>query len=231
MVANIFFVVGIIIVIVYSAIMTFFIKCGLVYYYKFSKIGSCFKTIKLSSIYDNINTGDIILFCACCHGFFNSLFTNTLFTHAGIVVRNSDDTLNIHELSQHGTFVMINNDEHIFVGGKITLPLLERIKYYSGTCYYVSLKNPLLNKQQTQIVDYTTNYTNDYPSFFKMILGTLGLHNNGNSRNCSQFICDILTKIGILNKKYTFLSSLSIVSNIWDYCDNYNKPMKILIDK
>jgi len=144
----------------------------------------------------HLKSGDIILFIAHTDGFSNSLFTQDLFSHCGIVHKKHDG-LYINEVSLSCSY---QPDDICSDGKPHSWPLLTRLKHYPGSCFLVKLNKPL-DLQRKQRLDYYAGSASSYPTAYQILLSLFGLRFYS-SRHCMEHVAWIIDSIGLTPLKY-----------------------------
>jgi hypothetical protein len=151
---------------------------------------------KLYSIYEeNLKDGDIILFANRTHTGISSVFTNTLWTHSGVVVRQNGK-LFISE-STFGNYIDDDGKSTEFEPGSQLSDFNWRCKEYPGQIFIMPLKKDLTRKQIKLLNKYIHTETK-YPDSFKELVNHIIKKNRSKkSRHCMQHTLWLLEKIGI----------------------------------
>lgn len=187
------------------------------------------KYIKISNIYDDLKSGDIILFKSNTIFYVNIFLTNTYYTHIGMVVKKND-ILYISETNAENVLYIPNYKTN---NGSELLPLLIRIKHYPGDCFLMKLNKPLTSEKEKILLKHA-NEKIPYPTAFQAFINYFTKNNN--IRHCFQHVGNLLDQIGITNNimKNNIINICSAVENIFtkkindDY--QYSNPIKILYD-
>lgn len=136
-----------------------------------------FPRARISTAFGTIKPGDIVLTVSAMP--YTTFFTRGYFTHGCVVVRGAkDDRLYVSET-------------RVETGGTVVRPLLAFLKSYAGTCYLISLNNPLDNRRDRlwhQSAD--PSDTAPYPNTWEHIGGALGF--SMGTRHCFQQIIHVL---------------------------------------
>jgi hypothetical protein len=151
---------------------------------------------KVSEIYSELQTGDVLLFVASTGSPSNSFLTQSFHSHAGILVREGG-LVYISE-TQPGLEIMpdpedpTGSDIRMGRGANLT-PFLTRLKYYTGVYYLMRLSCPL-DRQREEILKaeaerlHRTHYP--YPSLSQIMLGIVG--RKSKTRHCFQHVAHLL---------------------------------------
>ena len=191
-----------------------------------------FPRIKISTAYPQMKTGDLIFMM----GYFAfGSATGSLFTHAGVIVRDGSD-IYISESVPKMIFARTSPNN---IGGSQLNLLLPRLKYYAGHTYWVPLAAPLSDENITNIVE-AAKIHHPYPQWWRLILGALGLPVCNKTRHCFQHVGHLLSMGGCLPENCTTVDSqgtVEITRNIaWISGQKllngnmYNTPQSILYD-
>jgi hypothetical protein len=187
------------------------------------------KYINISNIYDELKTGDLILFKSNAIFYVNIFLTNTYYTHVGMIVKKNN-ILYISETNSNNTEYMPNYKTNCH---SELLPLLIRIKHYPGNCFLMKLNKPLTNEKEILLLKYLDEKY-PYPTSFQIFINYF--IKNNKLRHCFQHVGHLLDKIGLT----TNIMSNNII-NICDAVENiftkkinngyqYDSPIKILYD-
>jgi hypothetical protein len=139
------------------------------YYVKFSNVWT--KRAKISDLYEDLKTGDIILFASLVHNPTNSMVTGTFFSHSAIVVRR-EGRMYLSETGP-GNYVDIPGAAAKGPGACLS-PLLARLRYYTGKCYVMRLSRELDRDREESVqraVDSTLASEYPYPTPLQMLIG------------------------------------------------------------
>lgn len=206
------------------------ITIKLYHYYKKYEYYKNDKYIKISKIYDELKSGDIILFKSNAIFYINVFLTNGYYTHIGIVVKKNN-ILYISEINSYGNIYLppnykTSNHSELF-------PLLIRIKYFAGDCYLVELNKNLDKKRENILLNYSDEKIL-YPTPFQRFINYFT--KNISVRHCFQYVGYILDKMGITNNimSNNIINICSTVENIFTKKLNdeyqYNSPIRIIYD-
>lgn len=195
-------------------------------YYVINNACSNFKKKLLSSEYETLKSGDIILFAPILHNFTNSLITGNLFSHIGMIVNDPEKGICISETNGK-TRIKKSAGAHIF-------KLLARLKNYDGSFYLLRLNKPLDKDREELLIETANNVTDHvYPGFKSGLKYLIGL--NDPARHCFQHVAYLLKKINLLPEDFKpdFISSAQIPSFYKhelpdDY--RYEFPVQLLYD-
>ena len=182
------------------------------------------KECNIDKIYDNIKTGDIILFRRDKLDIFSSMIS--LFTHVGIIVvfNNKKYILETH-----------NKNDTKYMGyetiGVNLYDIKERIMNYKGNCYIVPINN-ISSLQQNLLINNIAKYKNiKFDNNFKQHIMTYCILkkicntciNKTTKKNmfCSEFITFILIDLGIISNNIE--KSCITPNNILNLTDINNK--------
>ena len=185
----------------------------------------------ISNIYDNLKTGDIILFKCNTLPIIGAFLTYGYFSHIGMVVKKKiyKNDLYISETNpayeylpsdynkeKKITPLLSKNNGWRTQYGSDLLPLLVRIKYYPGECFIMRLNKPLDEKKENILFNILSESC-PYPTLFKaikiFIKEKMG-YKDTSARHCFQHVGDILDKIGLTNNISSNNSIISICNEI-----------------
>jgi hypothetical protein len=232
------------------------------YYAKYER-NRIFNRCNISEIYDDLKSGDIILFKGYGNPYFNIL-CDCFFQHAGMIIRYTPEEAKqygkksdvyIIESSPNNVYLPIDyvNDKKYgkqscniepdmskrigwkFKDGLVACPLLIRLKYYYGNCYYIMRLNKELNPEMKINLLNITNIKNIHIGAISTIQKIF------NAKkivfHCFQFILFILDQMRITDnyiKKSNVFTSCNKLSYIYNdklhFGYKYDKPMQILYD-
>lgn len=136
-----------------------------------------------------LKPGDILLFIPSAHGFFNSMLTEDVFSHSAMIVE-VDGVLHTSEATQ-GTEL---GPAGSAAKGAGLVPLLARLKYYSGTPHVMQLDRPLTSPQLAAL-GAAARLSYPYPSLPQVFLGVAG--GRPPARHCFQHVAFLLHAIGL----------------------------------
>lgn len=195
-------------------------------WYVINNACSKFQKTLLSKEYETLKSGDIILFAPVLHNFTNSLITQNLFSHIGMLVDYPGMGLCITE-SNGSTKLKKSGGAHVF-------KLLARLKNYDG-CFYLMRLNKTLDKDREKTLIETSNTVVDhpYPNFKTKFLSLIGISDI--TRHCFQHTGMLLEKCKLLPEELEvgFISSADI-SSIYKYKlpdgYSYDFPVQIIYD-
>ncbi len=139
----------------------------------------------------HLKTGDILLFIPFAHGFFNSMLTDDVFSHAAMVV-DIDGTLHTSEATQ-GT--ELGAAGHAAPGAD-TIPLLARLKYYSGIAHVMQLSR-FLSAAAAAAVRAAAAARHPYPTVGQIAAGAFG--GRPAARHCFQHVAHLLKVAGLID--------------------------------
>lgn len=202
-------------------------------FYKFSKNYSNFrvnKKIVITELYDKIQTGDIILFAYTGFTPSNVILSQTFYTHCGVLFRKNN-IVYISETNRSGLEYMPASsekldskqikppeksiDEILTKNGVDMIPLLSRLKYYTGDCYIMQLSKPLDNIREKLLlneIELLNKEEYPYPSVIQSVAGIIGFKIE--ARHCWQHITHLLIQINLLSHKLYDVGFLDICDKI-----------------
>lgn len=130
----------------------------------------------------HLKDGDLLLFVATRHGFFNSVLSGDVYTHAGVVV-TVDGRLHVSESTPQ-------------VGCAHTTPLLPRVKNYCGAVIHVPLSRPL-DVQRLRDLREAAAQRQIYPTPAQMVCGSMLGAGYGDTAHCFQHMANLLAAANI----------------------------------
>jgi hypothetical protein len=231
---------------------------GFSYYNKYENF-RMLKYVKMSDIYDELKSGDIILYKCNTLSLSSVFLTHVYFSHIGIVIKNNiyvletKNNLFISETNPSYEYLPREYKEKKMYGleplsnkregwktnyGSDILPLLVRIKYYPGDSFLMKLNKPLDAEREELLIKYAHEQC-PYPTFLQG-LSIIIEQNFGqqitNARHCFQHVGYLLDKMNITNNisDNGIYSICKKIANIYKEKLNdgyqYNTPIKILYD-
>jgi len=100
--------------------------------------------LRISEAFHKFKTGDIILFIPHANGFTNSLLTGDIYSHGGIIVAESPESVGISEATFLEELAPTPGGGSIKMPAHAaTVPALLRMKNYRGTCFWMPRSRPL----------------------------------------------------------------------------------------
>ena len=200
--------------------------------------------IKISEIYDDLKSGDIILFTSTILNLSNILLSQLFYTHIGILIRINDimyiseTNPAIEYMPKNGkTSIGISYNEIRTNSGADILPLLPRLKFFTGDYYILQLSRPLDKKREEILIKTATELFNNnypYPTPFQGVIAVMG--KKIKARHCMSHVAHILDELNLtLNYEQSgFLNVCKKVSEIADVKLNdnyfYNTGIQVLYD-
>ena len=174
----------------------------------------------ISEIYDELNTGDIILFAYMGTNVTNTIFSHTYYTHVGLIVRKGD-ILYISETNPAFPYMpknpnkkeKVSNDEICTNNGVDLIPLLPRLKYSTGNYYILQLSKSLDDKREQLIqkeLDLRYNYP--YPTKTQAIISLFGAKIK--PIHCWQHVTHLLNSINLLPPEFSNLGVVEVCKKI-----------------
>jgi hypothetical protein len=167
---------------------------GMQYWNRFQNVK--FPRRLMSDVYPTLKTGDIALFIASAHGFTNSMLSQEVFSHAGMVVE-IDGRLYLSESTQ-GTMVAPGVKSK---NGSDLVPLLTRLKNYSGQMFFMQLSEPLDENTARRLAS-AARVRHPYPKLLHLIKGAL--FGDQSARHCFQHIGFLLDEANIASDAGSF---------------------------
>jgi hypothetical protein len=155
----------------------------------------------VSEAYDDLKTGDVLLFVGGTHTLHNSMLTQTYFSHAGMVLREGE----LVYIAEASTAVEVMPDprdpamETIRTNGGATItPFLTRLKFYNGASYVMRLARPLAPGPEEALKAEAERLYREaypYPSTAQLFLGIAGRATA--SRHCFQHVAHLIDTAGL----------------------------------
>ena len=137
----------------------------------------------LSDVYFDLKTGDLLLFVATVHGFSNSIVSQQIFSHTGLIVEIdgklfiSEATMGSELMPRDGELEIVlkkDKSSEIHLQGGVSLtPLLTRLKYYSGHIFLAAL-NAKLDETRAEKIRVGARKKYPYPTMTQMVKNVLG---------------------------------------------------------
>jgi hypothetical protein len=152
----------------------------------------------ISDIYPHLRTGDVLLFASASHLPSNSAFTGTFHSHAGMLLRAGGQVYSTE--SQAGTELMPapGGREYHMPSGAAGVPLLPRLKYYTGAVYVMRLAPPLTPAQEARVLAAAHAAhcaAHPYPTPAQLAAACLGFRPA--ARHCFQHVAHLLDAAGL----------------------------------
>jgi hypothetical protein len=218
------------------------IKREYTYFQKYENV-RMINYVPISDLYDNLKTGDIILFKSNSKSLSSTVLTHVYYTHIGIVIKHKfahslmnnsnaseDIPLYISETNPAFEYLPINYNKEFDLkpakyahdgwrtnNGTDILPLLIRIKYYPGDSYIMSLNKKLDPKREELLIKYSKEFC-PYPTPMQglKILMEKNINNKQitNAKHCYQHVANLLDKINITNNLYSDYGVISICKKL-----------------
>lgn len=183
---------------------------------------------RVSDIYDLLKTGDLLLFVASTHSLTNSVFTQTFYSHVGVLLREGE-IVRVSE-SQPGLGLMPDParpgaDRLMHRGADLT-PLLTRLKYYPGDCYVLRLSRPLDSEREEALRRRAAALSREeypYPGKAQLVLGFFGWATE--SRHCFQHVAHLLDSAGLGPLDRGPLSEAGFTGVCREICELPGRPL------
>lgn len=214
------------------------IKREYTYFQKYENV-RMLNYVPISELYDNLKTGDIILFKSNSKSLSSTVLTHVYYTHIGIVIKpkflhylkqDEELPLYISETNPAFEYLPINYNNEFDLkpssythdgwktnNGTDLLPLLIRIKYYPGDSYIMSLNKQLDPKREELLIKYSKEFC-PYPTpiqGFKILMERKFSNKQiTNARHCYQHVANLLDKINITNNLYLECGIISICNKL-----------------
>ena len=154
-----------------------------------------FDKVKFTDYYHNLKDGDIVLFISRVHNLSNSVFSNSLFSHSGMVVK-VDDELMISE-SNCGKHIDSEGNITHFPNGSQLQNLEWRFNEYPGQLFIMPLKNPLTKTQTNKLHSIIHKKTNYPGSIKEVFLHIVNPHRAEQTRHCMQHVNWLIDQIDL----------------------------------
>jgi hypothetical protein len=165
-------------------------------YCRYQKVNGykLFPRAKLSDVYNDIKSGDIMLFSALAHNIITSAAISSTHSHVGIVV----------ELNGNKYILEIFGNDYIspnfdILRGVHLTPLYERIMYYPGNVYIMPLKNKLTCEQESKLQEFSKVQFDYEYNFINSLLRVFIHHNFFTNKICLEHVAMALKYSGITN--------------------------------
>ena len=191
------------------------------YYYK----------ILLSNVINKVKTGDLILFSDNIKVPSNSILGNNKFSHMGFIII-IDNVPYVYEMIQSGNY-RVHHKMKPFTKDIQLTKMEDRIKYYAGNMYIVSLKKPLNDIQLEKLNIFMQNdYNYKFISMNNYILSIFTKKTIHNERFCHEFVADLLYSIDITKTPFK-QNKLNLTNNIVNTFNNtlYSYPIHVIPDE
>jgi hypothetical protein len=196
---------------------------------------------KLSSVYSNLKSGDIILFMTNVHQLYASSLIQSLYNHCAIIV-DTHNGLCLYEAQMGENIIDPETMESIgsLKIGISKIPLLARLKCYAGNYYVMNLSRPLDTHRRDKLyntLEYQYKTVNEYPPLPALIKSWItGVPSS--APHCYQFVADTLKTINLappeLDTDFNVMTICNAVSTLHKYKlpddYNYSPPMQIFYD-
>lgn len=166
--------------IILIAFVAFVVRLAL-YYGKYHDIR--YKRVRLTEAYPDLKTGDVLLFIAHTHGFTNSLVTQDLFSHSGMVVEIGGELYVSEATGDHPRCSHIN-------------PLVARLRDYPGTLFLMRLENSPTADQE-DVLRTRARERIPYPGPGEMLQAICRLPVHRRARHCMQHVAWLLDEAGL----------------------------------
>lgn len=149
----------------------------------------------LSEAYEDLNTGDVLLFVASSGLPTNSLFLGTYYTHAAVVLRRKGVAY-VSEAHRGVPLMPGQGPASRAPPGANVTPLLPRLRYYTGLVYHLRLE-PGLPPAEAEALEARALAArgNEYPTAAGVLRGLLGLPTR--ARHCFQHVAWLLEGAGL----------------------------------
>jgi len=248
---------SILLVLIIIIIALFFIIYRAHNYYKKYEYARELRFILVSEIYNDLKSGDIILYKANAVQLEHVLFTHSFFTHIGMIIKdNKTNELYITESNPpnvevvpishyNGEWYELNPNINYQMGitingsGANIIPLKPRLKYFAGDYYLMRLNKNLTDNQELELINDTTKIIK-YPKFTQMISNLikeeiLNIHKK-KEMHCFEYMGYLLDKMKITNNisLNNTINICNTISQIYNKELNngyfYETPIKLIYD-
>ena len=184
-----------ILIIIIIIIIVYWTSTRYISYYK-NFVNVRYQKVKLSEYKSILKNGDIILLINRVHLPSTSLFINTLFSHAGVIVK-IDNVLMLSE-SIYGNYVDEDGKSYDFTPGSQLTNLNARLMEYPGQIFVMLLKDELTEEQTAKL--YVNIYKKTaYPdSLGEIIKHLFNSKQAEKSRHCMQHVTWLLDQMGMI---------------------------------
>jgi hypothetical protein len=196
-----------------------------IYYKKYKK---SIDKVYISDIYDNLKSGDIILFNNYQWAPISYAIVDSCYTHAEIIIKYNDFDVKKYKLKQNLYSV------EFCANGLQTHELLLKIKNFGSNCSIFTLNKEITEKMYKKFLKLIHSKQEIYyilwKNIFKKIIywGRIMIH-------CFQYILYILDQLKLTNnllKRRDMIKSVNTVSNInnekLNFGYKYNKAVKVV---
>lgn len=196
-----------------------------------------FNRVLLSNIYNDLKTGDLILYRSSINSFItDTLIPTTVYKHIGMIIRINGE-LYITESGQRDIYAKnLNGDILYLKDGVDIVSLKTRLEYYCGMTFLTQLSRPLEPEKENKLIEYIYDlYNISYPSLLELYLNFILNLKVTKSLYCFQYIYMLLESIGLISKqKISNMELTDFITHIDEYELNedysYNTIHKIIYD-
>lgn len=196
-----------------------------------------FNRVLMSKVYDDLKTGDIILFRSSVNSFItDTLIPTTVYKHIGMIIKLNDE-LYITESGQRNVYAKNSQGDILYLkDGVDILPLKTRLSYYCGMVFLTQLSRPLEPEKEQKLIEYIYElYNINYPSLLELYLNFILNLKITKSLYCFQYVYMLLESIGVIPKQPVSNMELTdFITHIDEYELNddysYTELKKIVYD-
>lgn len=225
--------------------VTFALMANLIEHFVMYPVYYC-PRVRISQLYPEIKTGDIILYASAAQGFVNGIVTHTYFSHCGMAIRDEappdaappdagppdagapkkgapeeEDPLPMVYVSegQPGTKFMPAPGGGFarMRAGTATVPFLARLKYYTGVCYIMRLSRPLAPDREAA-VKAAARAPHPYSTLTEFVAEMFV--GGGGSRHCFQHVAHLTRLAGLVRGPFP-----GLVEVCREVCDMYRRGL------
>jgi hypothetical protein len=245
--------IAIIIILLVVIIFAFFIFYREHKYYTKYEYARNLKSMLLSENYHNLKSGDIILYKANAVQLEHVIFTHSFFTHTGMIIKYNNKLYITESNPPNEEYVPANTDKlytlnpvkKYIIGKKIKsgasiIPLFDRIKYFPGDCYLMSLNKPLSKEKESELLYWVFDSGKkiSYPKYKQLftifLKEKIGFRKSTTIQHCFEYIAYLLDRLKITNNIHTYdlINICNKISQLWKKKLNngyiYEPPVKII---
>lgn len=180
-----------------------------------------FDRVKLSEIYDELKTGDLLFFRSAISSFVvDKLIPTEIYKHVAMIVK-LDDELYCTESTIRDFFAKddITNELYILKSGVNTMLLIPRLQYYSGLIFIHKLNKPISTSDEIKLIEYINESASiAYPSSLSLYMNLVFNIKISNDLYCYEYIYMLLKHINIITENKTNVKDISnYIANIYKY--------------
>jgi hypothetical protein len=149
--------------------------------------------INMTDLYPHLKTGDIILFTSAVHSPVNSMLSQTYFSHVGMIIKYCD-SIYITESTAGGELMPYNGEILRMNNGVDIIPILPRLKNYTGLYYIMRLSEKLKYESESELIRKAEDLffgRFPYPKLKQIFMGMLGIKSK--SHHCFQHVAYLMS--------------------------------------